>query len=151
MEVNIINHSLVEHYLTILRDQNTKPDQFRNAANKISMLLIAEATKNISTIDKKIKTPLASYIGSEVAKESVAVPVLRAGLGLLEGVEKMLPSLSIGYIGVERNEETSKPEDYFCKLPNLDGKSIYISIFNGDECIFVGEPEDLLDKYDKNY
>lgn len=126
MEVNIINHSLAEHYLTILRDQNTKPDEFRNAANKISTLLISEATRDLATIEREIQTPLTSYVGTEVRKESVAVPVLRAGLGLLEGVEKMLPSLSVGYIGVQRNEETSNPEDYFCKLPELRNKSIYI-------------------------
>lgn len=126
MEVNILNHSLAQHYLTILRDQNTKPDEFRNAANKISTLLISEATRDLATIERDIQTPLTSYVGTEVRKESVAVPVLRAGLGLLEGVEKMLPSLSVGYIGVQRNEETSNPEDYFCKLPELRNKSIYI-------------------------
>ena len=126
MEVKVITHSLAEHYLTILRDINTNPDQFRNAANKLSSLLITEATREINTAERKIDTPLAPYVGSEISNESVAVPVLRAGLGLLEGVQNILPNLSVGYIGVQRNEETSHPEDYFSKLPDVSGKNIFV-------------------------
>ena len=126
MEVKVINHSLAKHYLTILRDINTNPDQFRDATNKLSSLLITEATREINIDDRKIDTPLAPYVGSKISNESVAVPVLRAGLGLLEGVQNILPNLSVGYIGVQRNEETSHPEDYFSKLPDVSGKNIFV-------------------------
>ena len=126
MEVKVINHSIAKHYLTILRDKTTNPDEFRKATNKLSGLLITEATREINLNEKKIDTPLAPYIGSEVSVGSVAVPVLRAGLGLLEGVQNILPNLSVGYIGVQRNEETSHPEDYFSKLPDVSGKNIFV-------------------------
>ena len=126
MKVNHLKHSLAEHYLTILRDERTKSDDFRQAANKISILLLAEATKEIPITDKEITTPLETYVGKEVEKESVAIPVLRAGLGLLDGILNLLPNLSVGYIGVQRNEETSYPEDYYCKLPDLYNKNIFV-------------------------
>ena len=126
MKVNHLKHSLAEHYLTILRDEKTKSDDFRQAANKISILLLAEATKEIPITDKEITTPLETYVGKEVEKESVAIPVLRAGLGLLDGILNLLPNLSVGYIGVQRNEETSYPEDYYCKLPDLYNKNIFV-------------------------
>ena len=126
MKVNHLKHSLSEHYLTILRDERTNSDEFRKAANKISVLLLAEATKEISTTDKEITTPLESFVGKEVAKESVAIPVLRAGLGLLDGIINLMPNLSVGYIGIQRNEETSHPEDYYCKLPDLNNKNIFV-------------------------
>ena len=126
MEVKVINHSIAKHYLTILRDKTTNPDEFRKATNKLSGLLITEATREINLNEKKIDTPLAPYIGSEVSVGSVAVPVLRAGLGLLEGVQNILPNLTVGYIGIQRNEETSNPEDYYSKLPNLIERDIYV-------------------------
>jgi len=126
MKVNHLKHSLSEHYLTILRDERTETEEFRNAANKISILLLAEATKELSVTDKEITTPLEPFVGKEVEKESVAIPVLRAGLGLLDGILNLLPNLSVGYIGVQRNEETSHPEDYYCKLPDLNNKNIFV-------------------------
>ena len=126
MKVNHLKHSLSEHYLTILRDERTETEEFRNAANKISILPLAEATKELSVTDKEITTPLEPFVGKEVEKESVAIPVLRAGLGLLDGILNLLPNLSVGYIGVQRNEETSHPEDYYCKLPDLNNKNIFV-------------------------
>ena len=126
MKVNHLKHSLSEHYLTILRDKNTTSEEFRKAANKISILLLAEATKDISITDKKIITPLEAFVGKEIEKESVAIPVLRAGLGLLDGIINLMPNLSVGYIGIQRNEETSHPEDYYCKLPDLNNKNIFV-------------------------
>ena len=126
MEVFHLEHSLSDHYLTILRDKSTDSHRFRTAARKMSLLLLMEATKELSTSDKKIETPLAPFIGKEIEKESVAVPVLRAGLGLLDGIQSLLPNLSVGYIGVQRNEKTSNPEDYYCKLPDLKNKNIFV-------------------------
>ena len=126
MEVKVINHSIAKHYLTILRDKTTNPDEFRKATNKLSGLLITEATREINLNEKKIDTPLAKFVGSEVSVGSVAVPVLRAGLGLLDGVQNILPNLTVGYIGIQRNEETSNPEDYYSKLPNLIERDIYV-------------------------
>lgn len=126
MEVFHLQHSLSEHYLTILRDKTTESEQFRDSAKKLSVLLLMEATKNLATQDKNIDTPLAKFSGKEIEQESVAVPVLRAGLGLLDGIQSLMPNLSVGYIGVQRNEETSHPEDYYCKLPDLKNKNIFV-------------------------
>ena len=126
MEVFHLQHSLSEHYLTILRDKTTESEQFRDSAKKLSVLLLMEATKNLATLDKNIDTPLAKFSGKEIEQESVAVPVLRAGLGLLDGIQSLMPNLSVGYIGIQRNEETSHPEDYYCKLPNLKNKNIFV-------------------------
>ena len=126
MEVFHLQHSLSEHYLTILRDKTTESEQFRDSARKIAILLLMEATKNLSTMDKNIDTPLAKFSGKEIEQGSVAVPVLRAGLGLLDGIQSLMPNLSVGYIGVQRNEETSNPEDYYCKLPDLKNKNIFV-------------------------
>lgn len=126
MEVFHLEHSLSEHYLTILRDKSTDSQQFRSAASKISLLLLMEATKELAVSDKKIDTPIAPFLGKKIETESVAVPVLRAGLGLLDGIQSLLPNLSVGYIGVQRNDETANPENYYCKLPDLNDKNIFV-------------------------
>jgi len=126
MQVIEISHPLKDHYLTIIRDKETDFENFREYSSKLSYLLFIEGTKNISTKLKPIETPLTSVDGLEIENENVAIAVLRAGLGLVDGVKNLLPSTSFGYIGVQRNEETANPEYYYENLPNLENKNVFI-------------------------
>ena len=126
MQVIEISHPLKDHYLTIIRDKQTDFENFREYSSKLSYLLFIEGTKNISTKIKSIETPLTSMNGVEIENENVAIAVLRAGLGLVDGVKNLLPSTSFGYIGVQRNEETATPEYYYENLPNLENKNVFI-------------------------
>ncbi|MEC7926367.1 MAG: uracil phosphoribosyltransferase, partial [Actinomycetota bacterium] len=126
MELIELNHPLKEHYLTILRDKNTNFDTFRISASKLSYLLAVESTKHLSLKVKEVETPLIKTEGLEIENNSVAISVLRAGLGLVDGVKELIPNLSFGYIGVQRNEETAEPENYYEKLPDLKNKNVFI-------------------------
>ncbi len=126
MELIELDHPLKEHYLTILRDKNTDFDTFRISASKLSYLLAVESTKHLSLKVKEVETPLVKTKGSEVENNSVAISVLRAGLGLVDGVKELIPNVSFGYIGVQRNEETAEPENYYEKLPELKNKNVFI-------------------------
>ena len=126
MQVIEISHPLKDHYLTIIRDKETDFENFREYSSKLSYLLFIEGTKNISTKVKPIETPLTSIDGLEIENENVAIAVLRAGLGLVDGVKNLLPSTSFGYIGVQRNEENATPEYYYENLPNLENKNVFI-------------------------
>ena len=126
MEIIEISHPLKDHYLTIIRDKETNFENFREYSSKLSYLLFIEGTKNISTKSKTIETPLIKTEGLEIENENVAIAVLRAGLGLVDGVKNLLPDTSFGYIGVQRNEETATPEYYYENLPNLENKNVFI-------------------------
>ena len=126
MEIIEISHPLKDHYLTIIRDKETNFENFREYSSKLSYLLFIEGTKNISIKNKTIETPLTKTKGFEIENENVAIAVLRAGLGLVDGVKNLLPDTSFGYIGVQRNEETATPEYYYENLPNLENKNVFI-------------------------
>ena len=126
MELIEISHPLKDHYLTNLRDKNTDFDTFRDSASKLSYFLVVEATKHLTTLSKEIDTPLTKTKGVQIENNSVAISVLRAGLGLMDGVQQLIPNISFGYIGVQRNEETAQPENYYDKLPDLVDKNVFI-------------------------
>ena len=126
MELIEISHPLKDHYLTNLRDKNTDFDTFRDSASKLSYFLVVEATKHLTTLSKEIDTPLTNTQGVQIENNSVAISVLRAGLGLMDGVQQLIPNISFGYIGVQRNEETAQPENYYEKLPDLVDKNVFI-------------------------
>ena len=126
MQVIELSHPLKNHYLTILRDKNTTVEDFRTYASKLSYLLILEGSKNISLLNKEVETPITKTEGYEIENENVAVSVLRAGLGLVDGVKDLIPNVAFGYIGVQRNEETAEPEYYYENLPNLENKNVFI-------------------------
>ena len=126
MELIEISHPLKDHYLTNLRDKNTDFDTFRDSASKLSYFLVVEATKHLTTLSKEIDTPLTKTKGVQIENNSVANSVLRAGLGLMDGVQQLIPNISFGYIGVQRNEETAQPENYYEKLPDLVDKNVFI-------------------------
>ena len=126
MELIEISHPLKDHYLTNLRDKNTDFDTFRDSASKLSYFLVVEATKHLTTLSKEIDTPLTKTKGLQIENNSVAISVLRAGLRLMDGVQQLIPNISFGYIGVQRNEETAQPENYYEKLPDLVDKNVFI-------------------------
>ena len=126
MELIEISHHLKDHYLSILRNKDTDFDTFRISASKLSYLLAVEATKHLSLKNIEIETPLVTTSAHEIENNSVAISVLRAGLGLVDGVKDLIPNVSFGYIGVQRNEETAEPENYYEKLPELNDKNVFI-------------------------
>jgi len=120
--LSVSKHPLVADSLRGLRDSSTPPDEFRVLARKVISLLLYEATLDLPVRHGKVRTPLAEADSIAVETEVVAIPVLRAGLGLLGPVLELLPRVSVGYIGLERDEETAVARIYYKKLPRLEGK-----------------------------
>ena len=116
--VHIMDHPLVAHKLTILRDKNTSVKDFRELVSEIGMLITYEATRDLPLTTKTVETPICTAQEPTLAGKKVAVvPILRAGLGLVDGVLRMIPSARVGHIGMYRDEETLEPLVYFCKIP----------------------------------
>lgn len=113
----IVDHPLAKRDLTILRDKNTTPLEFRNAIKRISSVLVTAVTKNFELKEIKVQTPLEKTIGYRLNHDVVIVPILRAGLSLVESFLEMIPDAKVGHIGLYRDEETLKPVDYYLKLP----------------------------------
>ena len=120
--LSVSKHPLVADSLRGLRDSSTPPEEFRVLARKVISLLLYEATADLPVRHGKVRTPLAEAESIAVETEVVAIPVLRAGLGLLGPVLELLPRVSVGYIGLERDEETAVARIYYKKLPRLQGK-----------------------------
>ena len=122
MALHVSRHPVVADCLAGLRDKRTQPEEFRQLARKVITLLVYEATADLPTRRDTVETPLQTAEVIRVASEVVAIPVLRAGLGLLPPVLDLLPHVSVGYIGLERDEETAVARIYYNKLPPLKGK-----------------------------
>ena len=122
MPISVSKHPLVADSLRRLRDSTTQPDEFRSLARKVITLLLYEATADLPVRRGTVRTPLADAPALEVEDEVVAIPVLRAGLGLLAPVLDLLPRVSVGYIGLERDEQTAIARIYYNKLPRRTGK-----------------------------
>ena len=122
MPLTVSRHPLVADSLAGLRDRNTEPDAFRVLARNVITLLLYEATADLPVRHSTVETPLREADASIVESEVVAIPVLRAGLGLLPPVLELLPRVSVGYIGLERDEDTAVARIYYNKLPKLEGK-----------------------------
>ncbi len=110
-------HPLVKHKLTRLRDKNTEPKKFRELVREIAALLAYEATADLRTVPRQVETPLATCTGEELMEKIGLVPILRAGLGMVEGVWELMPSAEVWHIGLYRDEKTLKPVQYYNKLP----------------------------------
>ena len=116
--VHVVDHPLVAHKLTIMRDKNTSVKEFRDLVSEIGMLITYEATRDLPLTTKHIETPICEMDAPTLAGKKIAVlPILRAGLGLVEGVLRMVPSARVAHIGMYRDEETLEPHTYFCKTP----------------------------------
>ena len=126
MPVTVVEHPLAQHYLTILRDRSTGTPLFRETARRLAYLLVAEATSDLVLHEKPIETPLEPTVGTSLGKPIVVVAVFRAGLGLLDAAIDLLPNARIGYAGVQRNEETAEPMEYYTKFPHMDDARVLI-------------------------
>lgn len=115
--VHASSHPLVAHKLSRLRDKNTDPKKFRELVREISALLAYEATADLATMPRELETPLEKMTGAELKEKVGLVPILRAGLGMVEGVWGLMPSAEVWHIGLYRDEHTLKPVEYYNKLP----------------------------------
>ena len=115
--VHLLEHFLVAAKMSVLRDKTTGTAQFRRALEQIAILLLTEASKHWPTLAIEIETPLAPMTGATLARPVVFVPILRAGLGLLEGMLRIIPEAGVGHIGLYRDEVTLRPVNYYCRLP----------------------------------
>ena len=117
-KVHIMDHPLVAHKLTIMRDKNTSVKDFRELVSEIGMLITYEATRDLPLTTKHIETPICEMDAPTLAgRKFVVVPILRAGLGLVDGVLRMVPSARVGHIGMYRDEQTKEPVEYYYKMP----------------------------------
>ena len=128
MKIHVANHPLLAHKLTVLRDEKTNSPTFRQLTEEIVTLLAYEATREVRTVPVKVKTPVAMADGVELTKpKPVVVPILRAGLGMLEGMTRLMPTAEVGFLGMIRDHETLQPSTYANRLPDdLTGRQCYI-------------------------
>ena len=124
MPVHVVRHPLIEDALLGLRDATTPCDEFRRLARRVSLLLAVEATRDLALQETTVTTPLESARGLRLAARVVAVPVLRAGLGMLDAFLELVPQAQVGYFGLERNEETAVARRYYEKVPDALGEAI---------------------------
>ncbi|MDD3115161.1 MAG: uracil phosphoribosyltransferase, partial [Anaerovibrio sp.] len=119
LKVNVIDHPLIQHKLTIMRSKETGTKDFRELLEEISMLMTYEITRDFPLKDVEIETPVSKCIGKQLAasRKVCVVPILRAGLGMQSGVVNMIPAAKVGHIGLYRDPETLKPVEYYCKMP----------------------------------
>ena len=126
--VHLVDHPLVHDALVTLRDKRTGPDHFRRAATRISVLLAADALNDVRTNDVTVETPLGPAQGRRIAGDVVVVPVLRAGLGMLDAVLELVPDARVGHIGLQRDELTAVASQYYSKLPSRLDASFVLMI-----------------------
>ena len=119
MNVHTLQHPLAAHFLTHLRDQSTKPALFRLLTKRLTVLLAVEATQTLALRPRPICTPMEAIEGRVLDEQLVAVPVLRAGLGMLDPIVEFFPEVSVGYIGLERDHDTAVASSYYAKLPPM--------------------------------
>ena len=117
-KVMIMDHPLIQHKIGIIRRQETGSKDFRQLISEIAMLMCYEVTRDLKLTDVEIETPISKMTAKELAGKKLAVvPILRAGLGMVDGMLSMIPAAKVGHIGLYRNEETLEPVEYYCKLP----------------------------------
>ena len=126
--VTIFDHPLIQHKLSILRDEKTSVKEFRELIGEIAGLMCFEATRNLPTEEVEVQTPIAVAKCRRLAGKKLAiVPILRAGLGMVDSIVDLIPSAKIGHIGLYRDPETHKPVEYYCKLPeDIANRQVYV-------------------------
>ena len=125
MSVTVVDHALAGHLLAQLRSEETAPPVFRTLAKRLALTLALEAIRDLPTTEITVRTPLEETTG-QVLDDLVAVPILRAGLGMLEAVTELFPEVAVGYIGLERDEASLEPQSYYRKLPPVDGRHVLV-------------------------
>ena len=117
--LHVLDHPLLQHKLTILRDKRTSVKEFREIASEMTALMCYEATRDLTLEQVEVETPVAKAVVGRIAGKKLAVvPILRAGLGMVDGILDLIPSAKVGHMGLYRDPETLEPVQYFCKLPN---------------------------------
>jgi uracil phosphoribosyltransferase len=124
--VTVVDHPLSGHLLLALRDKRTPPSVFRALTKRLTTVLMIEATRDLPTRPSSVQTPLEEASGRVLLEPIVAVPILRAGLGMLDAVVELFPEVRVGYLGLERDEATFQPSEYYAKLPGLDGARTFV-------------------------
>ena len=126
--VKVINHPLIQHKLAILRNKKTSVKEFRELISEISGLMCYEATRNLPTREVEVQTPVAMAKCRRLAGKKLAIiPILRAGLGMVDAMVDLIPSAKIGHIGLYRDPETHKPVEYYCKLPeDIENRQVFV-------------------------
>lgn len=117
--VTVVLHPLIDHSLTLIRRKETTTEEFRRHAGIVSKILLVEVMKNLATASVHIETPLAPMTGRKLKDEVVVVPVLRAGLAMLFAIQDFLPAVAVGFVGLERDEQTAQAREYYRKLPRI--------------------------------
>ncbi len=127
-EVFIMDHPLIRHKIGIIRDQNTGTKEFREMISEIAMLETYESTRDLQMEEVEIETPITSTTVERLAGKKLAIiPILRAGLGMVSGMQTLIPSAKIGHIGMYRDHETLKPVEYYCKLPaDIEERDVFV-------------------------
>ena len=126
--VHVLNHPLIQHKLAILRNKNTSVKEFRELVSEISGLMCYEATRNLPTMEVEVETPITTAKCQMLAGKKMAiVPILRAGLGMVDAMVDLIPSAKIGHIGLYRDPETHMPVEYYCKLPeDIENRQVFV-------------------------
>jgi len=126
--LTVFDHPLIQHKLTIIRDKNVGTKEFREVVDEIASLMAYEVTRDLPTKDIEIETPVAKTVKKTLAGKKLAiVPILRAGLGMVDGIMKLVPAARVGHIGMYRDEETLEPVEYFVKLPeDIDQREVLV-------------------------
>lgn len=118
-EVHVMDHPLIQHKISYIRNEEVGTKEFREVVSEIAALMCYEATRNLKLRDVKIKTPICETVGKELTGKKLAVvPILRAGLGMVDGMLSLIPTAKVGHIGLYRDPETYEPVEYYCKLPS---------------------------------
>ncbi len=127
--VKLLDHPLLQHKLTLLRDKNTGSKDFRELVKEVAMLMGYEVTRNLPLKEITIETPICKTTSNVISGKTLAiVPILRAGLGMVDGMLSLLPTAKVGHIGLYRNEETLQPVEYYCKLPkDIEKRTVIIT------------------------
>ncbi|WP_373702026.1 uracil phosphoribosyltransferase [Weissella soli] len=127
-KLTVFDHPLIQHKLTIIRDKNVGTKEFREIVDEIASLMAYEVTRDLPTEDVEVETPVAITVKKQLAGKKLAiVPILRAGLGMVDGIMKLIPAARIGHIGMYRDEESLEPIEYFIKLPeDIDQREVLV-------------------------
>ncbi len=126
--ITIFNHALIHHKLTNIRNEKTSNKDFRETVSEIGGLMVYEITRNLETENVKIKTPLCETITKQLKKKVVIIPILRAGLGMVDGIQSLIPNALVGHVGMVRDEETLLPTSYYQKFPPKINESFVIVV-----------------------
>ena len=124
---HIVDHPLIKHKLSILRDKDTISKEFRELTSEITSLLLYQATKELTLSSYNIETPITQAIGYKIKLDNIVIlPILRAGLGMVKGAQDLMPNSRVGYIGMERDHKTHQPVDYYFKIPKVTDSMVFI-------------------------